>query len=126
MDIVAISKKVITDAIINRASQKGISKSDVQITLYAISEKEVGVVWLLRGQAEAKTTIPKILGMIYALASSVVNDKIYNTLNKFSEVLQVSILTLNARLHIKDNELVATLYLNGEFYKNISIEEIIN
>jgi uncharacterized protein YneF (UPF0154 family) len=128
MNLVQKTIEVITDAIESRASKNGVKKSEVQITLYAKSEKEIGVVWMKNGQAEAQTKINNILGS-YALiprVSSNVNNTIYNALNKFSQTFQTSIMTLNARLFIENEILKATLYLNGEIKKEISIEEIIN
>lgn len=128
MDLVQKTIQVITDAIESRASKSRVKKSDVQITLYAKGEKEIGVVWMKNGKAEAQTKINNILGS-YALiptVSSTVNNTIYNALNNFSKTFKVSIMTLNARLFIENEVLKATLYLNGEIKKEISIEEIIN
>ena len=128
MNIEQKTKEVIINAIENRALKVGAKKSEIAITLYVESENKVGVVFLRNGQAEIKSSINSILGS-YSLmptVSSTVNNKIYNALKGFSEKLQASILTLNARLFIIEDELIANLYMNGELTKKILIEDILN
>jgi hypothetical protein len=126
MDLVQTTTKVITDAIKNRASKNGLNVNEVQLTIYPKSQNEIGLVWLRNNKAEAQTKIGNILTGIYALAIPKVNSTIYNSFEKFSKLYQTQIVLLKANMYLEDNVLKCDLFLNGEKYKEITVEEIIN
>jgi hypothetical protein len=126
MELVQTTKNVITDAIKKRASKNGLNVNEVQLTIYPKSANEIGLVWLKNGKAEAQTKIGNILTGLYALAIPKVNSTIYNSFDKFSKLYQTQIVLLKANMYLEDNVLKCDLFLNGEKYKEITIEEIIN
>jgi len=126
MDLVTTTKKVITDAIKNRASKNGLNVNEVQLTIYPKSANEIGLVWLKNGKAEAQTKIGNILTGLYALAIPKVNTTIYSSFEKFSKLYQTQIVLLKANMYLEDNVLKCDLFLSGEKYKEITVEEIIN
>ena len=130
MDILSTTKNVIIDAIKVRAAKNNYKKSEVQLVLYvdAKNNNKIGIVFCKNGVAEVKSSINSILGM-YSLipnATSNVNDKIYNALDKFSKEKQINILFLQARLYVIENELLVDLYIKNEFEEKITIEQILN
>ncbi len=126
MDLVQTTKNVITDAIKKRASKNGLNVNEVQLTIYPKSESEIGLVWLKNNKAEAQTKISNILTGIYALASSKVSSTIYKSFEKFSKLYQTQMVLLKANMYLENNVLKCDLFLNGEKYKEITVEEIIN
>jgi len=126
MDLVQTTTKVITDAIKNRASKNGLNVNEVQLTIYPKSQNEIGLVWLRNNKAEAQTKIGNILTGLYSLAIPKVNSTIYNSFDKFSKIYQTQIVLLKANMYLENNILKCDLYLSGERYKEITIEEIIN
>jgi hypothetical protein len=126
MDLVTTTTKVITDAIKNRASKNGFNVNEVQLTIYPKSQNEIGLVWLRNNKAEAQTKIGNILTGLYSLAIPKVNSTIYTSFEKFSKLYQTQMVLLKANMYLENNFLKCDLFLSGEKYKEITVEEIIN
>lgn len=127
MNIANTTKQVIIDAIKERASSKGYRRNEVQLAICCNTNNELLLAWLRNGTGEAKTKVSNILGsysLVPFLASKVENI-IKKSLEKFSTQLQCSILTIQVRLYLLNDELTCDLIQNNEFNKKIKIEDIV-